>query len=39
MSGREDSLYEVTQGMEYHQNLFMGKAVMYLSKEFSDGKC
>ena len=38
-SRREDSLYEVTQGMKYHQNRFVGKAVMYLNKELSDGKC
>lgn len=38
-SDREDSLYEVLQGMKYHQNRFMGKALMYLNKELSDGKC
>ena len=39
MPGREDSLYDVTQGVKYHQNRFMGEAVMYLNKELSDGKC
>jgi hypothetical protein len=39
VSRREDSLYEVTQGTKYHQNRFVGKAVMYLNKKLSDGKC
>jgi hypothetical protein len=39
VSHREDSLYEVTQGMKYHQNRFVGKAFTYLNKELSDGKC
>jgi hypothetical protein len=38
MSGREDSLYDVTQDVKYHQSSFMGKTVMYLNKELSDGK-
>jgi hypothetical protein len=39
MFGGEDSLYEVTQGIKYHRNRFMEKAVMYLNKKLSDGKC
>lgn len=38
-SAREDSLYEVLQSMQYHQNRFMREAVMNLNKELSDGKC